>query len=152
MILEGLNAVALQYQKKIVVSVHPRTADRLKEFGLDTNSSNISFLDAMGFFDFVKLEKNSLAVLTDSGTVQEECSILGIPNVTVRDVTERPETIECGSNILSGANPQLILKAVELATSQPANWIPPDEYTVTNVSQTVSRIVLGYSNLRRYGS
>lgn len=151
-ILEGLNAVAMQYDKKMVVSVHPRTADRLKEFGVDTNSSNISFLDAMGFFDFVKLEKNSLAVLTDSGTVQEECSILGIPNVTVRDVTERPETIECGSNILSGADPDLILKAVELAISQPANWTPPQEYSVTNVSQTVSRIVLGFSNSRRYGS
>lgn len=151
-ILEGLAAVSRQYEKKVVVSVHPRTANKFKEFGIDNNSKDIVFLDAMGFFDFVKLQKNSLAVLTDSGTVQEECSIFGIPNVTIRDVTERPETIECGSNILSGADPDAILKAVELAISQPATWVPPKEYTVTNVSQIVSRIVLGFSNQRRYSS
>ena len=59
--------------------------------------------DALPFFSFVNLEKNAFMVLTDSGTVQEECAIFGVPNVTVRDVTERPETIECGSNIIGGA-------------------------------------------------
>ena len=77
--------------------------------------------------------------MTDSGTVQEECSIFGIPNVTFRDVTERPETIECGSNILSGADPESIVRSVELAVSQTSEWTPPPEYLVTNVSQVVSR-------------
>jgi len=90
--------------------------------------------------------------LTDSGTVQEECSIFGIPNITLRDVTERPETVECGSNILSGAGADSIVRSVELAISQPANWSPPEEYLVKNVSQTVSKIILGYTNLRRHVS
>lgn len=151
-IFEGLSAAAKQFEKSVLVSVHPRTAERIKEFGIKTDTDRIVLLNALGFFDFVKLEKNSLAVLTDSGTVQEECCIYGIPNVTVRDVTERPETIECGSNILSGASTETILKAVELAISQPANWTPPAEYMVNNVSQTVSKIVLGFTNLRRFGS
>jgi UDP-N-acetylglucosamine 2-epimerase (non-hydrolysing) len=151
-IFTGLAAVSRQFDKKILVSVHPRTAAKLKEHSIETGTDSLVLFDAMGFFDFVKLEKNSLAVLTDSGTVQEECSIFQIPNVTLRDVTERPETIECGSNIISGASTGSILKSVELAISQPANWTPPPEYMVTNVSQTVSKIVLGFTNLRRYSS
>ena len=75
----------------------------------------IRLLEPLGFFDFVHLEKNSLAVLTDSGTVQEECAILGVPNVTLRDVTERPETLECGSNVIAGAHPDSIIRGVDLA-------------------------------------
>ncbi|MEP7076924.1 MAG: UDP-N-acetylglucosamine 2-epimerase, partial [Acidobacteriota bacterium] len=74
--------------------------------------------------------------------------IFGIPNVTVRDVTERPETVEAGSNIISGADTSSILEALELALSQPSEWIPPREYLVPNVSQTVSKIVLGRLSLR----
>jgi len=91
-------------------------------------------------------------VLTDSGTVQEECAIFRVPNITLRDVTERPETIECGSNILSGADPESILNAATIALASPADWSPPPEYLVENVSQTVSKIVLGYSSVRRHWS
>ncbi len=150
-ILKGLAKVSAKFKKRILVSVHPRTAEKIAEFGLSAQSDNISLLDAFGFFDFVKLEKNSLAVLTDSGTVQEECAIFGIPNVTIRDVTERPETIECGSNILSGAESDSILRTVELAIAQPANWTAPREYTVENVSHTVSKLILGYLSQRRHG-
>lgn len=151
-IFKGFAAVAEKYKKKILISTHPRTAEKLNEFGINPESQNIKLLKPLGFFEFVKLEKNALAVLTDSGTVQEECSIFGIPNVTIRDVTERPETIECGSNILSGADPELILRAVDIAVSQPATWTPPKEYMVENVSQTVSKIVLGYSSVKKHVS
>lgn len=151
-ILQGLSSIADRFEKKVLISVHPRTAAKMREFGIERASDRLVFLDALPFFDFVKLEKNSLAVLTDSGTVQEECSIFRIPNVTLRDVTERPETIECGSNILSGADPQSILRTVELAIARPADWQPPREYMVTNVAQTVSKIVLGYSSIRRHVS
>jgi UDP-N-acetylglucosamine 2-epimerase (non-hydrolysing) len=151
-IFAGLGEVATKFKKTVLVSVHPRTAEKLEKYGVRPNSPNIRLLKAMGFFDFVKLEKNSLAVLTDSGTVQEECAIFGIPNITLRDVTERPETIECGSNILSGAESDSIVRAVELAIAQPAGWTPPREYLVENVSQTVSKILLGYSSLRRHTS
>jgi UDP-N-acetylglucosamine 2-epimerase (non-hydrolysing) len=151
-IFGGLAQVAAKFGKKVLVSVHPRTAAKLEQYGLEPDSPDIRLLKAMNFFDFVKLEKNSLAVLTDSGTVQEECSIFGIPNITLRDVTERPETIECGSNILSGGETDAIVSAVELAIAQPAAWKPPPEYMAENVSQTVSKILLGYTSFRRHSS
>ncbi len=151
-IFNGLSEVAAKFGKTVLVSVHPRTAEKLEQHGIKPSSPNIRLLKALGFFDFVKLEKNSLAVLTDSGTVQEECSIFGIPNITLRDVTERPETIECGSNILSGAETSSIVSAVELAIAQPAAWTPPKEYMADNVSQTVSKILLGYLSQRRHTS
>jgi UDP-N-acetylglucosamine 2-epimerase (non-hydrolysing) len=149
-IFDAFSEIAEKYEKRVLVSVHPRTREKLSEFGISPNERQIGLLEPLGFFDFVHLEKNSLAVLTDSGTVQEECSIFGIPNITLRDVTERPETIEVGSNILSGAEPENIVRAVDLALSQPAGWTAPREYLATNVAQTVSKIILGYTNLRKH--
>ena len=151
-IFEAFAIISRKFDKEVLISVHPRTAEKIENFGITPDTANIRLLKPLGFFDFVKLEKNALAVLTDSGTVQEECSIFGIPNITLRDVTERPETIECGSNILSGANPEAIVRGVDLAISQPADWSPPKEYMAANVSRTVSKIVLGYTNLRRHAS
>jgi len=151
-IFKGFEKVSEKFGKKMLVSVHPRTAEKLVRFSLKPETDKIRLLRPLGFFDFVKLEKNALAVLTDSGTVQEECAIFGVPNITIRDVTERPETIECGSNIVSGAETDSILRATEIAISQPANWIAPKEYLVENVAQTVSKIVLGYTSLRKHTS
>ena len=151
-IFQAFATISEKFGKEILVSVHPRTREKLDNFGIVPASLKVRLLDAFGFFDFVKLEKNSLAVMTDSGTVQEECSIFNIPNVTLRDVTERPETVECGSNILSGAEPDAVIRAVELAIAQPANWQAPSEYMALNVSQTVSKIMLGYLSRRRHTS
>ena len=82
--------------------------------------------------------------MSDSGTVQEECSIFKVANVTIRDVTERPETLECGSNMLSGVEPEMILRCVRTVLAQRNDWTPPPEYLVQQVSPTVARIVLGY--------
>ncbi len=147
-IFKAFSEISEKFGKEILVSVHPRTAEKINQFGIAPASAKVRLLNAFGFFDFVKLEKNSLAVMTDSGTVQEECAIFGIPNVTLRDVTERPETIECGSNILSGAKPDSIVRAVELAIAQPASWTAPKEYLMDNVSQVVSKIMLGHTSLR----
>jgi UDP-N-acetylglucosamine 2-epimerase (non-hydrolysing) len=143
--LRGLSRIAEAFEKPMIVSVHPRTADKLGTHGLAPSSKRVRLMEPMGFFDFVRLEKSAFCVLSDSGTVQEECCIFGVPNVTLRDVTERPETIECGSNILSGADPERIEAAVRLALDRSA-WIAPDEYVVPNVSQTVAKIVLGYTH------
>lgn len=151
-IFEGIARIASKFDKKVLVSVHPRTAERLTEFNIAVDLNRIVLLEPLGFFDFVHLEKNALAVLTDSGTVQEECSIFRVPNITLRDVTERPETIECGSNVLSGADPDSIVRTTTLAVANPASWSPPPEYLVENVSQTVCKIVLGYSSVRRHWS
>ncbi len=150
-IFRGFAAVVEKYQKPMLISIHPRTAEKLKEFGLEPGSDKIKLLEPLGFFDFVKLEKNAGAVLTDSGTVQEECAIFGVPNITVRDVTERPETVECGSNIVSGAETEDLMLAVEMAVTLPAKWRAPAEYLAENVSRTVAKIVLGYNSIKKHG-
>lgn len=151
-IFRGFSLLGDKFEKTVLVSVHPRTAEKLKEFEIQVDPAKIKLVNALGFFDFVKLEKNALAVLTDSGTVQEECAIFGIPNVTLRDVTERPETIECGSNVLSGAESDSIVKCTELAIAQTVNWKAPAEYLSENVAQTVTKIVLGYISTRKHVS
>lgn len=148
-LLRGLDATGRAHGVPVLVSVHPRTADRMREFGL--TGSGLRLLAPLGFFDFVALEKQALAVLSDSGTVQEECAIFGIPNVTMRDVTERPETIECGSNVLAGSHPEDALRALDAALALGSDWTPPPEYVVPNVSRTVAKIVLGYTSVRRHG-
>jgi UDP-N-acetylglucosamine 2-epimerase (non-hydrolysing) len=104
----------------------------------------LRFVEPFGFFDFVKLEQSAFCLISDSGTVQEEGCIFGTPTVTIRDVTERPETIECGSNVLSGCDPVSILKLTELVTSQSHSWNPPAEYLTDHVAATVCRLLLGY--------
>lgn len=149
-IFAGLEKIVARYDKPMFVSVHPRTAEKLSKFSTPVTDPRIRLLEPFGFFDFVKLEKNALAVLTDSGTVQEECAIFGVPNITLRDVTERPETLECGSNILSGADPDSIVSAAELAIAQPSNWAPPAEYKIANTSQIVSKLILGYLSIAKH--
>jgi UDP-N-acetylglucosamine 2-epimerase (non-hydrolysing) len=90
------------------------------------------------------LEQNAFCLLSDSGTVQEEACILGVPNVTIRDVTERPETLDCGSNILSGIAPSDVLAAVRFVTAQDGGWNPPPEYLAPKAAETVCRILLSY--------
>jgi len=133
-----------EYQIPVIVSTHPRTTKRMEAFGISAGKSDVRFMQPFGLFDFISLERNAMCILSDSGTVQEECAIFGIPNVTIRDVTERPETIECGSNILSGDNPEQITSCVRIVLSQQIRWFPPREYLVENVSDTVIKIVLGY--------
>jgi UDP-N-acetylglucosamine 2-epimerase (non-hydrolysing) len=145
-LLKGLALVADTYQGPMVVSLHPRTADKMSRFGLDPQSERVRLLEPMGFVDFVKLERQARCVLSDSGTVQEECSIFQVPNITVRDVTERPETIEVGSNILTGAERESVLESVKIVLGSGNKWSPPAEYLEPHVSSTVTKIVLGYQH------
>jgi UDP-N-acetylglucosamine 2-epimerase (non-hydrolysing) len=128
----------------IICSLHPRTASRLTEFGINTSDSGLQFLRPMGFFDFVNLERSAFCCLSDSGTVQEEACIFGVPNVTIREVTERPETVECGSNYLAGTDPETIMRAVHLVTSMSTSWNPPPEYLQPCVAEIACRIVTSY--------
>ena len=105
------------------------------------------FIEALGLFDFVHLEQRAKCVLTDSGTVQEECCLFGVPNVTIRDVTERPETLEVGSNIISGSEPDSVILCVKNALTCDQEWTPPSEYLKKNVSNVVAKIILGYKFL-----
>ena len=134
-----------EFNYPIICSLHPRTKDKIQRYNITTKMKNIHFLTPLDFFDFVKLEKNATLVLTDSGTVQEECCIFNKPNITIRDVTERPETIEVGSNLITGNNPQNILSCAKMVIKQDNYWKPPDEYIVKNVSETVLKIIFSFN-------
>jgi UDP-N-acetylglucosamine 2-epimerase (non-hydrolysing) len=142
--IDGLRALTQRHGVPAIVSTHPRTRSKLTKAGIGDADGDVRFIEPLGFFDFVALEKQALCVLSDSGTVQEECAILRVPGVTLRDVTERPETIECGSNILTGAGVSEILSAVDVVLSRNPDWNAPPEYLAPAVSDTVVRIVTGY--------
>jgi UDP-N-acetylglucosamine 2-epimerase (non-hydrolysing) len=142
-LVAGVTAAAEAHDLPVVVSLHPRTRDRLEAFGVAIDGDRLRGGGTFGFFEFVGLERHAKAVLTDSGTVQEECCLLGVPAVTLRDSTERPETVECGSNVVSGLVPEAIVRAVDAALAPSGPWTPPSEYRAQDVSAVVSRIVLG---------
>jgi len=145
--IRGLELLHEEYQVPVLCSLHPRTKSRMERCGLDPGNAGLLFHVPFGFFDFVALEQSALCVLSDSGTVQEECCIFKVANVTLRDVTERPETIECGSNMLSGCEPETILRCVRVVLDRRQEWRVPPEYTVEHVSDTVVKIVLGHRDL-----
>lgn len=143
-LLSSLDEINKKYKLPIVCSLHPRTKSKIEQFGLKVSNKDIRFWEPFGFFDFVSLEKNARCLITDSGTVQEECCIFKVPNITIRDVTERLETLECGSNMLTGVSPDLVLKSLEVVLNEECEWEPPAEYLEKNVSSKVVKIVLGY--------
>jgi UDP-N-acetylglucosamine 2-epimerase (non-hydrolysing) len=142
-LVAGVLGVAEAHDLPVVASVHPRTRSRLEAFGVPFDDGRLLGGGTFGFFEFVALERAARCVLTDSGTVQEEACIFGVPAVTLRDTTERPETLECGSNVLSGVEPAAIARATAAALAGGGDWTPPAEYLATDVSATISRIALG---------
>ena len=143
-LVRALELLHAKYELPVICSTHPRTRARMERFQVDTKNSRVQFHEPFGFFDFIALERNAFCVLSDSGTVQEECCIFKVANVTIRDVTERPETIEAGSNILSGAGVENIQRAVATVLDQKPDWHAPPEYLVPHVSSAVVKILLGY--------
>jgi len=118
-ILEGLKKIHLKFGKKIIYPIHPRTLDKLQGMKIP---KGITTVKPLGFIDFCKLEKNALCVITDSGTVPEECLYFRKPSVTIRESTERPEYIEAGASILSGLKPEDILESTNLIMSHNSDW------------------------------
>ncbi|QGU00164.1 UDP-N-acetylglucosamine 2-epimerase [Candidatus Syntrophocurvum alkaliphilum] len=139
--MEALHLLNLEYEIPVICSLHPRTRSKLNKNNQILNRNEITFIEPIGLFDFIKLQQNAHCVLSDSGTVQEECCIMGIPNVTLRDVTERPETVENGSCIISGCEPADIINAVEIAVNLENTWSIPAEYTNNQVSTSVVKII-----------
>jgi UDP-N-acetylglucosamine 2-epimerase (non-hydrolysing) len=137
-IFAALQEIAKEY--KIVFSCHPRTRDKIQKFNVNTD--NIIILEPFGFFDFVNLEQNSFMAISDSGTVQEEMCLFKIPTVTIRDTTERPETVWCGSNVISGLDKGNIVACFNRMKSADRNWKVPAEYDQNNVSDVVVNILL----------
>jgi UDP-N-acetylglucosamine 2-epimerase (non-hydrolysing) len=142
-ILQALNVIASRDNRRIICSIHPRTRSRIAALDGHVQHPLVEFHEPFGFFDFVRLEREALCVLTDSGTVQEECCLFRVPTVTMRHTTERPETVDCGSNVVTGLDAGLIAEAVQLMSRMPTDWAWPEGYTDSDVSTKVVKYVLG---------
>ncbi len=149
-LLDTLNAIARKYRNKIIVSTHPRTRKRLAALDTKHLSPRIEFLKPLGFFDYVKLQMNAVCVISDSGTLTEESSILGFPAVTIRQSHERPEGMDEGTVIMCGLKSAGVLRGIEVSvahyqdTKRPFKLI--GDYDTDNVSRKVLRIILSYTD------
>lgn len=149
-LLNSLNAIAEKYAKKVIVSTHPRTRKKLETIGFTNTNPLISFMKPFGFIEYVNLQQNAFCVLSDSGTITEESSILGFPAITIRQTHERPEGMDEGTLIMAGLEIGRILDAIEVVTAQYAKKqsgmrLIPD-YKPENVSEKVVRIILSYTD------
>lgn len=127
-ILETLVEVSNRYKLSVIWPIHPRTQKMIQEFNLNNllkKIHNLKVIKPVGYFDFLKLQNNAKLILTDSGGVQEESCILNVPCVTLRDNTERPESVEVGANILAGVGTQNIIKAIDFMIDKQGGWKNP---------------------------
>lgn len=145
-ILKIIELLKKKYSKEIIISTHPRTKKRIEKLSVKHDEKNIRFLKPFGFFDYVQLQKNSLCVISDSGTISEESAILQFPAITIRDAMERPEAMDAGSIILTGFDEETVLKSVNIAISEDNNEIPQD-YLNKNTSQRVLKLIIGLARL-----
>jgi UDP-N-acetylglucosamine 2-epimerase len=148
--LESIDAITLRYKKRIIISTHPRTRKKLEKIGFTNKNSLVTFSKPFGFLDYIKLQMNSFCVISDSGTITEESSILGFPAITIRQAHERPEGMDEGTLIMTGLKSESILNAIDVVTTQcnenPSSIKTVADYQVDNVSQKVLRIILSYTN------
>lgn len=145
-LLESLNAIAQKYQKRIIVSTHPRTRKKLETLDQKVFDPLIEFMKPLGFFDYIALQKNSYCAISDSGTITEESSILGFPAITIRQAHERPEGMDEGTLIMSGLKSDDILNAIDIVTQQSreAHMAIVPDYDALHVSKKVVRVIVSY--------
>lgn len=141
-ILEGLSRLAARFQLPVVYPIHPRSRQRLSRF--TPSLQNLTIIDPVDFLSFLQLESNAKLILTDSGGVQEEACILGIPCVTTRDNTERPETIEVGANILAGASPDNIVEFASVMLTREKKWGNP--FGDGRASERIAKVIMEAEN------
>ena len=150
-ILTVLNKIAELYDIPVVVSTHPRTKKRLESLGETRIDSRVQFLKPFGFFDYVKLQKESLCTISDSGTISEESSILSFPAISLRQSMERPEAQDSGTIILTGFDPVIVINSIKTVLSEFEDNYSyktiPTEYTITNTSWRVLKLIMGNNSL-----
>lgn len=148
-LVDTLNLVAENYQFPIIVSTHPRTRNKINEKGTEFNSL-IQLMKPLGFHDYNHLQKNAFAVLSDSGTISEESSIMNFRALNIREAHERPEAMEEASVMMVGLNPERILQGLVQVQYQHVdkerNFRPVHDYSMPNVSDKVVRIILAYTD------
>lgn len=145
-LVDTLNEIADIYKLPIIVSTHPRTRNKIEEKGVKFNAL-ISLMKPMGFNDYVKLQKEAKAVLSDSGTISEESSILRFPALNIREAHERPEAMEEASVMMVGLEKERILQGLEVLTTQQNDTLRNvADYSMPNVADKVLRIILSYTD------
>lgn len=147
-LLQTIEHLSKKYNKKIIVSTHPRTRKKLEKLNFINLNKDVIFMKPFGFIDYIKLQKNAYCVISDSGTITEESSILNFPAITVRQAHERPEGMDQGTLIMAGVNSERIIESINIVVNQYNNGenqfkIIPD-YDTINVSSKVVRIILSY--------
>ncbi|MBY0264842.1 MAG: UDP-N-acetylglucosamine 2-epimerase (non-hydrolyzing) [Burkholderiales bacterium] len=149
-LLASLDALARRYRKRIIMSTHPRTRKRLAAVSKRKLPARVEFLKPLGFFDYVRLQRDAACVLSDSGTLTEESSLLGFPAVMIRQAHERPEGMDEGTLIMSGLEPQRVLAAVKATIAayagRPRPFATVADYQADNVSAKVLRIIMSYTD------
>jgi UDP-N-acetylglucosamine 2-epimerase len=149
-LLDSINAITAKYNKKVIVSTHPRTKKKLEAMNYTNKNSLVEFMKPFGFLDYIKLQMNAFCVISDSGTITEESSILSFPAITIRQAHERPEGMDEGTLIMTGLNKDRILESIDVVTSQfkenkrIIHTVP--DYEADNVSKKVVRIILSYTD------
>jgi UDP-N-acetylglucosamine 2-epimerase len=149
-LLDTLNNIARTYDKDVIVSTHPRTRKRLENQKSNDMHHRIQFLKPLGFFDYIALQKNAKCVISDSGTITEESSILNFPAVTIRQAHERPEGMDEGTLVMCGLKANHVLDSIAIVMSQfeekSSVFAIVEDYNVNNVSKKVLRIILSYTD------
>jgi UDP-N-acetylglucosamine 2-epimerase (non-hydrolysing) len=128
----------------VIVSTHPRTAKKIEKFNISF-PANVVLHKPFGFFDYLTLQLNAKCVISDSGTISEESSLLQFPAVTIRNAIERPEAIDVGSIIISPLNYVSLQTAMQVAINN-KDYSVPQDYNISNFSERVLRVILGYTN------
>lgn len=144
--LNALNTICFTYNKRVIVSTHPRTRKKLESLDQKNFNPLIEFMKPMGFFDYVALQKKAFCTISDSGTITEESSILSFPAITIRQAHERPEGMDEGTLIMSGLKAENIVNAIDIVTQQSSlkSTDLVKDYNVHNVSQKVVRTIISY--------
>ncbi len=146
-VLDRLNS---EYDLPVVVSTHPRTRKRLEEMGIRSDGDGIRFLKPFGFTDYIHLQTRALCTISDSGTISEESAILSFPAISLRQSMERPEAQDAGTIILTGFDPQRVLDSIGLVLAEHDKGSYsriPEEYTITNTSWRVLKLIQGNAGL-----
>ena len=148
-LLESIEEITKKYKMPIIISTHPRTRKKLEKIGYKKNNKLVRFSKPYGFHEYIKLQMEAFCVISDSGTIAEEGSILNIPAITIRQAHERPEGMDEGAVIMSGLNKNRIIEAIGVVSTQSRDSRDiklVKDYDVNNVSKKILRIIISYTD------